>query len=305
MKLGITLLNFGPAATPESLARSAGLAEALGYHLVTISDHVALTPDVQSQYPAPFYDPLITLAWLAANTSKIELGTSALVVPYRHPLNTAKMASNIDRLSNGRFILGVGVGWAEQEYKVLGVPFRQRGEVADDYLRAIKTFWTTDVATCEGKFVSFRDVHTAPKPVRSPHPPIWIGGSSQAAIRRAVRYGNAWHPLYVRADWLRDQALPRLREIASQEGKPVPALCPRIKLRLTDSPLAEDERVAGEGTLDQVRRDFEVLESLGTPYVLLDGYADDPQEARSHQRAWHMFATIAEKVFDLERCALR
>lgn len=303
MKVGATLLNFGPAAGPESIARSARLAETLGYHLVTISDHVALTPDVQDHYPAPFYDPLVALAWLAGNTTKVELGTSALIVPYRHPLNTAKMASNIDRLSNGRFILGAGVGWAEQEYQALGVPFQQRGAVADDYLGAIKAFWTADVASHEGKFVSFKEIHTGPKPVRSPHPPIWIGGMSQAALRRAVRYGNTWHPLYVRAEWLRDKGFPRLREIASQEGKPVPALCPRIKLRLTESPLPEDARVAGEGTLDQVRKDFEILQSLGTEYVLLDGYA--AQEARPHEASWRMLATIADKLLDLEHCTLR
>jgi probable F420-dependent oxidoreductase len=260
---------------------------------------------VQNHYPAPFYDPLITLSWLAGDTCKVELGTSALVLPYRHPLNTAKMASNLDRLSNGRFILGVGVGWAEQEHKVLGVPFKQRGAVADDYLGAIKAFWSSDVATYEGKFVSFRDIHTAPRPVQSPHPPIWIGGSSEAALRRAVRYGNAWHPLYVRIDWLKDEGLPRLREIADREGKAVPALCPRIKLRLTESPLSDDKRVAGEGTLDQVRRDFELLQSLGTDYVLLDSYTGAPEETRTHERTWRMLATIADKVLDLEHCALR
>ncbi|MEX0802546.1 MAG: TIGR03619 family F420-dependent LLM class oxidoreductase [Candidatus Binatia bacterium] len=305
MKVGVAILNFGPGASPESIVRSARLAEALGYHLLTISDHVALTPDVQAQYPEPFYDPLITLAWLAGNTTKVELGTSALILPYRHPLNTAKMGSNIDRLSNGRFILGVGVGWAQQEYKVLGVPFEQRGAVADDYLAAIKAFWGSDIATYEGRFVSFEDVHTGPMPLRSPHPPIWIGGISEAALRRAVRYGDAWHPLYVRVGWLKDEGLPRLREIAEREGKPVPTLCPRIKLRLTDSPLAEDERVAGEGTLDQVRGDFEMLQSLGTEYVLLDSYAGDAQAPQTHQRSWYMLARVAEKILDLEHCTLR
>jgi probable F420-dependent oxidoreductase len=305
MRVGVTLLNFGSGAHPECLARSARHAEALGYHFIAISDHVVLTPDVQSQYPAPFYDPLVTLAWLTGKTEKVELGTSVLVLPYRHLFNTAKMTSNVDVLSNGRFIFGVGVGWAEQEFKTLGVPFNQRGAIVDDYLGAIKAFWTSDVATYESKFVSFKDIHTGPKPARSPHPPIWIGGTSEAAIRRAVRYGDGWHPLYIRVDWLRDKGLPLLREISDREGKPIPSLCPRIKLRLTESPRPEGERVAGEGTLDQVRKDFEILESLGTEYVLLDSYAGAAQEMRAHERSWDMLTTIAGRVCNVERRTLR
>ena len=114
MKIGVNLLNFGPGVSPESLARWATVAEALGYHLVMISDHVAITADVETRYPAPFYDPFATLAWLAGLTRKIELGTTVIIVPYRHPLVTAKMGAMVDRFSGGRFIFGVGVGWAQQ-----------------------------------------------------------------------------------------------------------------------------------------------------------------------------------------------
>src|SRR6266511_3600863 len=150
MKVGINLINFGPGASPESLARSAELAESLGYHLVMISDHVAITPDVQGRYPAPFYDPFTTLGWLAGLTRKLELGTTVIVLPYRHPLETAKMAAIVDRLSGGRMIFGVGAGWARQEFEALGVPFTRRGAITDDYIAAIRTFWTTDVASHDG-----------------------------------------------------------------------------------------------------------------------------------------------------------
>src|SRR6266571_5978025 len=150
MRVGINVINFGPGVTPESLARSAELAESLGYHLVMISDHVAITPDVQALYPAPFYDPFITLGWLAALTRRVELGTTVIILPYRHPLETARMAANLDRLSGGRLILGIGVGWARQEFEALGLPFHQRGAMADDYLAAIKTVWTQDVASYAG-----------------------------------------------------------------------------------------------------------------------------------------------------------
>jgi probable F420-dependent oxidoreductase len=305
MRVGINLINFGPGVTPESLARSVELAEALGYHLVMISDHVAITPDVHARYPAPFYDPFTTLGWLAALTRRVELGTTVIILPYRHPLETARMVANLDRLSGGRLILGIGAGWAKQEFEALGVPFQHRGAITNDYLAAIRTAWTHDVASYEGRFVSFKDVHTTPRPARAPHPPIWVGGASDAALRRAVRHGDGWHPIRIRVDWLRDTGLPRLREIAEAERMPTPALCPRIRLRLTPSPLAEGQRVAGEGSLDQVRADLEALEALGTRYVLLDTYADDPEATRRPETGWEMLTTVAERALDLPRETLR
>jgi probable F420-dependent oxidoreductase len=305
MRVGINLINFGPGVSPESLARSAELAESLGYHLMMISDHVAITPDVQARYPAPFYDPFVTLGWLGGMTRRIELGTTVIILPYRHPLETARLAANLDRLSGGRLILGVGVGWARQEFEALGISFHQRGAMSDDYLGAIKAAWTHDVASYAGRFVSFKDVHTAPRPARAPHPPIWVGGASDAALRRAVRYGDAWHPIRIRVGWLRDTGLPRLREIALAEGRGLPALCPRIRLRLTEAPLPEAERVAGEGSLDQVHADLEALAALDARYVLLDTYADDPEATRQPEVAWRMLTTMAERVLDLPRAALR
>ena len=305
MRVGINLINFGPGVTPESLARSVELAEALGYHLVMISDHVAITPDVQARYPAPFYDPFTALGWLAALTRRVELGTTVIILPYRHPLETARMAANLDRLSSGRLILGIGAGWAKQEFEALGVPFHRRGAITDEYLAAIKAAWTHDVASYEGQFVSFKNVHSTPRPARAPHPPIWVGGASDAALRRAVRHGDGWHPIRIRVDWLRDKGLPRLREIAEAERMPTPALCPRIRLRLTPSPLTEEERVAGEGTLGQVRADLEALQSLGARYVLLDTYADDPEATRRPETGWEMLTTVAERILDLPRETLR
>lgn len=305
VRIGVNLLNFGPGASPDALAGWTQLAEALGYHFVMISDHVALTPDVAARYPAPFYDPFVTLAWLARLTRRVELGTTVVILPYRHPLHTARLAANLDRLSGGRFILGVGVGWARREFEALGVPFERRGAIASDYLAAIKAAWASDPASYSGPHVSFRDVHTGPRPLRAPHPPIWVGGASDAALRRAVRLGDAWHPIRIRVPWLRDTGLPRLREIAEREGRPRPALCPRIRLRLTDTPLAEGDRLAGEGDRDQVRADLEALAALGASHVLLDTYADDVEATRRPETAWRMLATLAEEILDLPRETLR
>ena len=150
-------------------------------------------------------------------------------------------------------------------------------------------------------------VTVAPKPVQLPHPPIWVGGSSDRALRRAVRFGQAWHPIGVRIDWLRDHALPRLRRLSESENLNVPALCPRIWCRLTEAPLPEDERVAGEGTIDQVHGDLAALQELGAEYVLLDTKRNSPtaDSARHHEEAWRILTTLAEKVLDLERETVR
>jgi probable F420-dependent oxidoreductase len=303
MKVGINLLNFGPGAFPENFSKWAKTAEELGFHFLGVSDHVALTGDVASQYPAPFYDPFTLLAWLSGTTTRMELATTVAILPYRSPLQLARVGANLDRLSGGRFILGVGVGWAREEFEVLGVPFEKRGAIADEYLEALLELWTKDVASYHGRFVRFENVETGPRPLTEPHPPIWVGGGSDAAVRRAARFGDAWHPIRVRVSWLEKKAA-ELSAIAESMGRPTPRLCPRILLRLTESPEG-DSRRAGEGTLEQVRRDFADLERLRCPYVLLDFFTGDVEATRQSAPYFRMMETLAEKVLDLEGATLR
>jgi probable F420-dependent oxidoreductase len=305
MRFGVNLINFGPSAAPDILARWAMLTESLGYHFLMTSDHIALTPEVQARYPVPFYEPFTTLGWLAGVTRHIEIGSTVVILPYRQPLEVARMAANVDRLSGGRLLFGVGVGWSRQEFAALSVPFHRRGALSNEYLAALKTLWSNDVASFQGRYVSFAEVHTAPRPVRQPHPPIWVGGASDAAMRRAVRYGDAWHPNRVRPGWLKTVGLPRLRQLADADGKPVPALCPRIRLRLTDMSIPDDQRLTGEGTLGQMRGDLEELEKLGAQYVLLDTFYDDVEATRRPEVSWRMLTTLAEKALDLTHEGLR
>ena len=305
MKVGVNLINFGPGVSPASMKSWATLSEALGYHIIMTSDHIAITPDVQSRYPAPFYEPLSLLGWLAGVTTKIEIGTTVIIVPYRNPLELAKATANVDQLSDGRFILGVGIGWAQEEFHVLNAAYKSRGAVTNEYLAAVKLLWTQDVASYNGKFISFDDVHTAPRPIQTPHPPIWVGGPSDAAMRRTVRYGNAWHPIRIQMDWFKNTGIPRLKEISDEEAKSVPELCPRIRLRLTDSPVTGSDRVVGEGDIDQVHRDLAELENLGCSYVILDTYADDLEAIKNNEISWRMLTTLAERVLDLSNQTVR
>jgi probable F420-dependent oxidoreductase len=277
MKLAINLLNFGECATVENFRRWVDFAEQ-HFDALLISDHIALTPDVATRYPAPFVDPFVLLAWAAARTSRIRIGTTVTILPYRHPLHTARLVANVDQLSNGRFIFGVGVGWAQQEFAVLGLDFEHRGSIANEYLEAMKKCWTEDVAGFTGRFISFSDVQTGPRPLQLPHPPIWVGGASDAALRRAVRYGSAWHPIRIRMGWLRDVGYPQLKAVAHGEGRSLPALCPRIMLWISETAVAEADRVAGQGTLEQIRADLEELSAMGAHYVTLDTYSGNPAD---------------------------
>jgi probable F420-dependent oxidoreductase len=277
--------------------------ESLGYHFLGVSDHVALTRDVYAQYPAPFYDPFTLLAWLTGITTRTELATTVAILPYRSPLLLARLGANLDRLSAGRFLLGVGVGWAREEFEALGVPFEKRGAIADEYLEALLELWTKDVASFHGRFVRFDDVQTGPRPMTTPHPPIWVGGGSDAALRRAARFGDAWHPIRIRVPWLERKA-DELASMAQSMGRPTPRLCPRILLRLTESPEG-DSRRAGEGTLEQIRTDFEALEKLGCPYVLLDFFTGDVEATRSPETYFRVLETLEEQVLDLPRQTLR
>ncbi|MGW1996790.1 LLM class flavin-dependent oxidoreductase [Embleya sp. NPDC001921] len=277
MQLGVNVPNFGPGTDPGVLRDWAQTVEGLGFDLLMVSDHVAVTPDVAEQYPAPFYEPFTTLAWLAGVTRRVRLGTTVLIVPYRHPLLVARMAANLHQLSGRRLVLGVGVGWARQEFEALGVPFRQRGKLTDDHLAAIRTAWDDERDYGVGRI------------------PIWVGGNSDAGIERAVRLGDAWHPLRRTLPWMR-AAADRLRAVAVEQQRPVPALVPRIALRVTEAPLPDAERLAGEGSIDQIVADLDHLRALGADTVVLDPFDGDPRETAHPQAAWRMLATVADRV---------
>lgn len=268
MQLGVNVPNFGPGTDPGVLREWARVTEGLGFDLLMVSDHVAVTPDVAERYPEPFHEPFTTLSWLAGLTTKLRLGTTVLVLPYRHLLLVARMAANLDRLSGGRFVLGVGVGWARQEFDALGVPFTERGRLTDECLGTLRDAWRTPAADGGNS-----DVHV----------PVWVGGHSEAAIRRTIRFGDAWHPLRL--------PLPLMRSVLRSHD--LPGFAPRIALRLTTTPVDTPERPVGVGTLDQVLDDLDQLRLLGADTVVLDPYHGDPEETRRPHEAWRALTAVA------------
>ena len=206
MRFGCYLVDRGVVATPENRRATAVLADNLGYDCICMEDHIVAPSEVTSTYPYTstgrwppdtlnFYELLTTLSYLAAITHRVKLLTHVLVLPYRNPVYTAKIIATIDQLSGGRMIVGVGAGWMEDEFKILGhTYFAHRGTVTSEYIRIFKELWTKDDPQFQGKYYQLSGVRFSPPPLQKPHPPIWVGGRVDAAIRRAARLGDVWFP---------------------------------------------------------------------------------------------------------------
>ncbi|MEV4074525.1 LLM class flavin-dependent oxidoreductase [Nonomuraea fuscirosea] len=281
MRLGVNVPNFGPGTDPGVIRHWAQTVEGLGFDLLMVSDHVAITPDVAAKYPAPFYEPFTTLSWLAGVTTRVALGTTVLIVPYRHPLLVARMAANLNDLSGGRLVLGVGIGWARQEFEALGVAHDQRGRLTDEHLAAITAAWADE-----------RDYRGGV--------PIWVGGESRAALLRTVRFGQAWHPLWNTLPYLRE-TYPRVVALAAEQGVAAPALAPRIQLRVTPEPVTGTDRLAGVGTIEQIMDDLEELRVLGAETVVLDPFHGDPEQTLHPETSWEMLAAVIARRSGKER----
>jgi probable F420-dependent oxidoreductase len=205
MRTGIFAPLANPFATPEYIQALGKAAEDRGFDSIWVAEHVVLFEEYGSRYPyldngkipvpreSGMLDPFPALAYLAACTSKVRLGTGICLVPQRNPVYTAKEAATVDYLSGGRFDLGVGVGWLAEEFEALGVPFEHRGSRCREYIKVIKALWQDDVAQFDGEFYNMKPTLQYPKPVQKPHPPIHFGGESDAALRRVADLGQGWY----------------------------------------------------------------------------------------------------------------
>ena len=205
MKIGF--FGIGPclAADPDVIKMIATTCEDAGYYSLWCPEHILLLDDYAPKYPytqdgvMPFpsmevdlLDPFVALSFAAAVTSKIRLGTGICLVPERHPMTTAKEVASLDKLSNGRFDFGVGIGWLKEEFEALQIPWEKRASRTRDYLAAMKELWTTSKSKHDGDFCAFPEVRSYPKPVQKPYPPVIFGGESDAALKRVGQIGDGW-----------------------------------------------------------------------------------------------------------------
>src|SRR5262245_56141998 len=197
MKFGLHSVNLHGCGYPDAAARLGRAAEAAGFESLWVADHVVLPdPPVPERPMAPdqrLLDPIVALTFLAAHTTRIRLATGVIILPQRQALVLAKQLASLDVLSNGRVIFGLGVGWCEPEMRSVGVSFSERGQIADEYLAAMRAVWTQPKPTYRGRYVAFEGVQAMPRPVQIPTPPIVVGGRTPPAFRRAVTQGQGWY----------------------------------------------------------------------------------------------------------------
>ncbi|MET0728212.1 MAG: LLM class F420-dependent oxidoreductase [Acidimicrobiales bacterium] len=290
MKFGVIFANVGPMAYAEGAVAIGQAAEASGFESLWTVEHTVVPAGYASAYPyspsgrmagpedSDIPDPLIWLSYVAASTSTIRLGTGILILPLRNPIVLAKEVATLDRLSGGRVELGVGVGWLEEEFDALGVPFTDRGQRTDDYIAALRALWTQDEATHDGRYVRFTDVISRPQPTQA-SVPIVVGGHSRAAARRAGRLGDGFIP--GRGDHAElAELISVLRTTAVEHGRD-----PDV-IEIT----ARGDGVGGRKALDEVK----ALTDLGVSRVIVAPPSFDPEDQR------RAFAKYGDEV--IARC---
>lgn len=293
MDFGFGVPTRGPLATPEDICKIASHGESLGYAHVYVNDHIVVPGDIASRYPysqagdwpgAPMgeaMEQLVLLSYLAHATTTARLLTSVMVVPHRNPMVTAKMLSTIDVLSHGRVTVGCGVGWMREEFEAIGTPpFEARGRVVDEYLSIFKELWTQDSPAFDGEFAQFSNVAFLPKPVQNPHPPLWIGGESPIALRRAARLGDAWYPVGNNPRHPLDTVeayaagVARMKAALDAEGRDgsdfTLAFIANWYATPGDSKAQNGSRMIFTGSDDDVRSDVQALRDLGVKHLMVN-----------------------------------
>ena len=293
MNYGFGVPTRGPLARPETLVTLAVRGEELGFSYINVSDHIVIPTNIDSTYPysesgeftggesGECLEQLTLITFLASRTSRARLLTSVMVLPHRSPVFTAKALASIDVLSGGRLTVGCGVGWLGEEFEAIGAPpFDQRGAVGSEYIQAFKELWTSDTPTFQGKYCSFSNIMFSPKPVQKPHPPIWVGGESPPAMRRAALLGDAWYPIgnnprfsLQTVDQLAD-AIQRLYHYADEYGRDPMTLDVAFSAGWYNEKeaksLPDGQRLTFTGTPEQIAGDIRAFEALGVHHLILN-----------------------------------
>lgn len=281
MKLGFNIPHMGPAASAENIAAVAKKAEDLGYETVWVTERLLFPINPRTPYMVTpdgslpdvykiVLDPLASLLWVAANTSRIRLGTSVIDSPYYNPVMLARQLTTIDVLSGGRLTLGMGLGWSEDEYEASGAPMTQKGKRADEFIQVLKAIWTTDPAEFSGEFYKLAKSIIQPKPAQKPHPPIFLAAYSPGAMKRVATHANGWLPAGVPVEGMK-QMWEGIRGMAQQAGRNPDELeiIVRANVVVTDSP-GGDDRFIFMGSEDQIKSDIAACRDFGVREVHFD-----------------------------------
>ena len=277
MHFGVGLPHFRRLASTEAIVTVAQQAEALGFDSVWVSDHIVVPRSAIPRFGEVFFEPFTTLAYVAGKTQRIRLGTSVIILPYRHPLFMGKALATLDVLSGGRLIVGAAVGWLAEEFEALGIPFTERGARSDEALKVMRVLWTEAEPKFEGRFFRFGQIKAEPKPLQKPHPPIWIGGNSPAAFRRAAEFAGAWHPSHRPVEEIAAGAR-QFKALAKARGRDPNSLeiVARAPLRVITNGDAPEPRPLLVGTPDQIVNDIGKYREAGVTGFMFDTYYGNP-----------------------------
>ena len=290
MKLGICLPHYGRPIEVPRLLEVARYAEARGLDSLWVTDHVIVPRQTQIIYREEMLDPLAVLPWLAGVTSRIGLGTSVVILPYRSPIPVAKLLASVDVLSGGRLMVGAAIGWMEGEFEALGVPFKERVSRSEEALALFRTLWTQPHPEIETRHHRLHDVTFSPLPLQKPHPPLYVGGNSEGALRRVARFGDGWHSTSTSVDGYR-QGVETVRRFWNEAGRQgAPALSLRIPLVIdgVHRPAVDMALIHGRGRhslggpVTKIIEELRGFQAHGCEHVALEvSYATYPTIART------------------------
>jgi probable F420-dependent oxidoreductase len=274
MQVGVGVPVSGAWATPGNQVRVAQLAEELGYRSAWTFQRLLVPAVPDERSAAPFYqsvqDPVVPLALLAGQTTRIRLGTAVLVAPLFWPALLAKQLATLDIVSGGRLDVGLGIGWSTAEFQAVGVPFERRGARTEEFLAVLRALWTEEVTQFDGRFYRVPAVRMAPKPVQQPHPPLLLGGTAPAALRRAGRLADGWISGST-ADLTRvGESIKLVREAARDAGRDPDALRFIARGAVRVRPAGQPDRAPLSGSFDELRGDLEMLAAQGVTEVFVD-----------------------------------
>ena len=281
---GLDVGIYGALANPETILQLARHAEDAGFESIWLADHVAFPVSIKSKYPysatgdfpsrlsEPLMEPVATMAVLVGATKRVRIGTAALIMPYRNPVLLARMLVTLDQFSGGRIVLGAGVGWLQEEFDVLDAhDFKRRGKVTDEYLEIFKAICGGGEVSYRGETYAFAPIFSSPGSVQRPHPPILIGGLSDAALRRVVRHGNGWLAVTAGPEMLAER-VACLKRLAQDAGRRFEELTLAYKLFLNigePKRSAFDAREPGTGSVAEIKGDIGRLFDLGFRKIIV------------------------------------
>lgn len=274
MRFGVTIPNNWGIGDPRQVLAMGPLAEALGYDSVWVMDHLLNSGYIRERLDdRPYYHPLATLSYLAATTKRVSLGTSVLVLPYHNPVELAKYAATLDQMSGGRVILGVGAGAMTEEFDALGVPFKQRGALTNESMAIMKELWTSADPKYHSERWSLAGFKFAPKPAQQPTIPLWVGGSSPGAMRRAATHGDGWHPTGMTPEDFRT-GREEVRRLAVAAGRDPDALAMSIRVEVEVGGKASSARAASRARLpgdhaEQMVAGIQAYQRAGVQHIVL------------------------------------